>query len=1039
MTKFTPLLLPLPVHKLSIIIFIIITSSSVTNSQRSSELNTLLYLRDHWGNPQSLTNWTNNNTQLSPCTWTQEVSCNSNGSVIGLHLKSKGLTGTIPDSICELQNLENITLTDNFLTGEFPKALYTCKKLIQLDISQNAFIGTLPDDIDRLAESLKYLNLGGNNFTGDIPPAIGNLSELTMLHLYSNLFNGTIPLDMIGNLSNLMYLGLAYNRFASPEMPVEFGSELIRLKELWMPQTNLVGKLPDSLANLASLELLDVNFNNLEGGIPSGLFLLKNLSKLYLYRNNLEGEIPSRIECVNLIDIDISMNRLSGPIPEDFGKLNKLEVMNLFSNQLSGNIPISISRIPALKVFRVFRNNLSGELPSEIGLHSKLEAFEVSENKLTGRLPDSLCDGGTLFVLIAFSNNLTGEIPRSLQNCDTLDSIQLHGNRFTGEFPLGIWSLFNLSTLRLSRNSLSGELPSKVAWSLSRLEISSNNFSGPIPDTISSWTKLNVFKASNNLFSGDIPSGITNLSELSDLYLDGNLLSGELPSEIESWNSLTTLDLARNKLSGSIPVAITSLPRLLDLDLSENQLSGQIPSQLSKLRLTSLNLSSNKLTGRIPFAFDNLAYANSFLNNPNLCATSPISNLHQCHENNAESSHSQKVSTKIIVMIVVLTAFVILVAVLGTLFVFRGYRKKKQNHDLTTWKLTSFHKLEFTEANILCCLTENNLIGSGGSGKVYQIEIGRSGEYVAVKRIWSTKKLDHTLEKQFLSEVQILGSIRHSNIVKLLCCISSEDSKLLVYEYMENQSLDKWLHGKKKKTHRGLDHHMVLDWPTRLQIAIGAAQGLCYMHHDCSPPIIHRDVKSSNILLDSEFKARIADFGLAKILAKPKPGQPNTLSAIAGSFGYIPPEYAYTTRVNERVDVYSFGVVLLELVTGKEPQEGDVDTNLAEWAWKHYGEGNSMVEALDPELIQATCYMEEISLVFKLGLICTSTLPSSRPSMKEVLQILTRCTPLSEDRKVGGEEFDVAPLLRRESYLSNYRRGGSKVVSDSIDIFDGRL
>ncbi|KAK1436071.1 hypothetical protein QVD17_01846 [Tagetes erecta] len=1025
---------PPPLHTLSLFIIFIIQLSFLNSQQFSiSEQTTLLNLKQQWLNPPSLNHW---NSSSSPCNW-PEVTCNSNSSVTVLNLQTKALTGVLPPIICDLQNLQNLTLVDNYLTGDFPTLLYNCSNLIHLDLSQNAFVGKLPDDIDRLSK-LEYVDLGANNFTGDIPPAIGNLSSLMFLQLYQNLFDGLIPGE-IGNLSNLVVLGLAYNKFASPVIPPEFG-KLKELKQLWMPQTNVIGTIPDSFENLSNLELLDLNSNDLEGDIPSGLFLLKNLRKLYLYKNSLSGQIPLVIEAVNLTEVDISMNMLTGSIPEDFGKLQKLEVLNLFSNQFSGEIPTSISQISTLRIFRLFRNNLRGELPSEIGLRSKLEAFEVSENQLTGKLPENLCGGGTLFVVVAFKNNLTGEVPRSLESCETLTTIQLYDNRFTGEFPSGIWSLFNLSSVRISRNFISGELPRNLAWSLLRLEMSDNRFSGRIPEEISSLTRLNVFKASNNLLSGEIPAGITNLSQLSVLYLDGNSLSGELPSIIRSWNSLTTLNLARNELSGQIPSAITSLPHLLDLDLSDNKFSGKIPPQLSGLRLTSLNLSSNNLTGKIPYAFDNLAYENSFLNNPSLCSSAQIPNLRNCNAAvGTKSSNSHKFSSKIIAMIVVLSAFVILVTILCTLFMFRGYIKKKQKLDLTTWKLTSFHTLKFTEANILCCLTDNNLIGSGGSGKVYQIEIGRHGEYVAVKRIWNTRRIDQTLEKEFLSEVQILGSIRHSNIVKLLCCFSSEDSKLLVYEYMENQSLDKWLHRKKMKTHRGLVHHMVLDWPKRLQIAIGAAQGLCYMHHDCSPPIIHRDVKSSNILLDSEFKARIADFGLAKILTKPKPGQANTLSAIAGSFGYIPPEYAYSTTITERVDVYSFGVVLLELVTGKEPHEGDGDMNLAEWTWKQFSEGKSMVEALDPEIKQTNCYMEEISLVFKLGLICTSTLPSSRPSMKEVLEILRRCdAPLSEERKVG-DEIDVTPLLMRESYLSNYRRGGNKVASESIDILDGRL
>uniref|UniRef100_A0A2N9G5D8 Protein kinase domain-containing protein n=1 Tax=Fagus sylvatica TaxID=28930 RepID=A0A2N9G5D8_FAGSY len=339
-------------------------------------------------------------------------------------------------------------------------------------------------------------------------------------------------------------------------------------------------------------------------------------------------------------------------------------------------------------------------------------------------------------------------------------------------------------------------------------------------------------------------------------------------------------------------------------------------------------------------------------------------------------------------------------------------------------------RLNFTDWNILSNLTENNIVGSGGSGKVYWIPTNQ-GQFVAVKKIWNNKMLDHRLEKEFLAEVQILGTIRHSNIVKLLCCISSENSKLLVYEYMENQSLDRWLHGKKRKSLTG---EMVMDWPRRLQIAIGAAQGLSYMHHDCSPPVIHRDVKSSNILLDSEFKARIADFGLAKMLEKH--GESRTMSAVAGSFRLLCPsfvhcfiqylaEYAYTTKVNEKIDVFSFGVVLLELTTGREPN--DENMSLAQWAWRHNSEeGNSITDALDDE-IKKPCYLEEMITVFKLGLICTSKSPATRPSMKEVLQILCWSGPqgVNTGKKMGS---DVAPLLG--SVSSNYKHNKNVCEED---------
>ncbi|XP_019175800.1 PREDICTED: receptor-like protein kinase 5 [Ipomoea nil] len=243
------------------------------------------------------------------------------------------------------------------------------------------------------------------------------------------------------------------------------------------------------------------------------------------------------------------------------------------------------------------------------------------------------------------------------------------------------------------------------------------------------------------------------------------------------------------------------------------------------------------------------------------------------------------------------------------------------------------------------------------------------------------------VEKEFQAEVKILGTIRHSNIVKLWCCISCEESNLLVYEFMENRSLDLWLHAKKRSPAQ------FLDWPTRLRIAIGAAQGLSYMHHNCSQPIVHRDVKSSNVLLDSEFNAKIADFGLARTLIKH--GDPNTVSTVAGSFGYIAPEYAHTRKVNEKIDVYSFGVILLELVTGREPNDGDMDWCLVDWVRYYVQEGNPIEDALDEEIKEAE-NIDEMCGVFRLGIFCTGANPAKRPSMREVLRFLLDFAALNQ-------------------------------------------
>ncbi|PON71366.1 Serine/threonine protein kinase [Trema orientale] len=1015
----TPLSFPKIPPPLFLFILVSLPLAVISQSANNPEQSVLLNLRQQWGNPPSIASWS---SASSPCNW-PEINCAGDGSVTAILLRDKNITEKIPAAICDLKNLTWLDLSWNYIPGDFPKVLYNCSKLQFLDLSQNYFVGGLPGDIDRLS-GLQFLDLASNNFTGDVPAAIGRLSELKTLNLHENLLNGTVPGE-IGNLSNLEALRLAYNvRLVRSPIPPELG-KLKRLKILWMTVSNLIGEIPESFAGLSSLEYLDLSGNNLVGSIPSGLFMLKNLSVLLLYHNGLSGEIPRTVESLKLTEIDISMNNFSGSIPEDFGKLSNLTTLNLFSNQLSGPIPASLGLLPNLKVFKVFINKFNGTLPPEIGLHSKLEAFEVSDNRLTGRLPENLCRNGALRGVIVFSNNLSGELPKSLGDCDSLQTVQLHRNNFSGEVPPGLWTAMNLSTLMISYNSFSGQLPSKLPWNMSRLEISSNRFSGEVPAGASTWASLVVFKASNNLFSGEIPIELTSLSRLTTLLLDGNRFSGELPPKIVSWDSLDTLNLSRNELTGQIPEAIASLPDLLYLDLSENRLSGEIPPELGRLRLSSLNLSSNELSGKIPGEFDNLAYENSFLNNPSLCADSPNLNLRSCL---TKIRGPRRLSSTILALILILAICVLLVTVSLTLYMVKDHRRKKHGQDLATWRLTSFQRLDFTECNVLRNLTENNLIGGGGSGKVYRIGTNSLGEYVAVKKIWNNMKWNENLEKEFLAEVQILGMIRHSNIVKLLCCISSEDSKLLVYEYMENQSLDMWLHGKKRKTipDRGLTHLIVLDWPRRLQIAIGAAQGLCYMHHDCSPPIIHRDVKSSNILLDSEFKARIADFGLAKILAKH--GEPHSVSAIAGSFGYMAPEYAYTTKVNEKIDVYSFGVVLLELTTGREPSSGDEQMSLAEWSWQHYSDEKPIADALDEE-IKKPCYLDEMTTLFKLGLICTSTSPSARPSMAEVLQIIRRYggNPEACEAKKVRSEFDVTPLLGNTKYLSSYKR---KNVSD---------
>ncbi|CAL0322153.1 unnamed protein product [Lupinus luteus] len=981
----------------SLLTFLILSHANSQSEMYNDENKVLMKIKQYLQNPPYLSHWTLSNS--THCSWPQ-VNC-TNGSITGLALVESNINQTIPTFICDLKNLTYVNFSANYIPGKFPTYLYNCSKLESLDLSMNNFDGKVPDDIDLLA-NLQYLNLGSTNFFGDIPASIGRLKELRVLKLQYSLFNGTYP-DEIGNLFNLETLDLSSN-FELPRssLPLSW-TKLSKLKVFYMYSCNMVGEIPETIGEMVALEKLDISQNSLTGKIPNSLLLLRNLTILYLYHNSLSGEIPGVVEALNLTAIDLTKNDLTGKIPDDFGKLQKLTGLCLSLNKLSGEIPENVGRFPYLKDFRVFFNNLSGTLSPDFGRFSKLGSFHIASNKFSGSIPENLCYHGELRNLTVYDNNLSGELPESLGNCSSLLELKIFNNQFSGKIPSGLWTSSNLLSLMVSQNTFTGELPDRLSSTISRFEISYNQFSGRIPAGVSSWKNVVVFNASKNFFNGSIPQELTTLTKLTTLLLDQNHLTGPLPSYVISWKSLVTLNLSQNQLSGQIPDTIGQLFVLSQLDLSKNQFSGKIPSQLP--RLTNLNLSSNRLTGRIPIEFENSAYSSSFLDNPGLCVDNPSLNITLC---NTGPQSRTKGSSRPLALIVSLVAIFFILAFLASFSIIRLFRKRKQGFD-NSWKLISFQRLSFTESNIVSSLTEHNIIGHGGYGTVYRVPVSDLG-YVGVKKIWNNINLDKKLESSFHAEVKILSNIRHNNIVKLLCCISNQDSMLLVYEYHENRSLDRWLLKKSKSSGvSGSVHRVVLDWPKRLKIAIGAAHGLCYMHHDCSPAIVHRDVKTSNILLDLQFNAKVADFGLARMLIKP--GELETMSNVVGSFGYIAPEYIRTTQVSKKVDVFSFGVILLELTTGKEANYGDEHSSLAEWAWHKVELGSNIDELLDKDVMELG-YVDEMCSVFKLGIMCTATLPANRPSMKEVVQILHRCGEGFTFAERNVRQNDAVPILK---------------------------
>ncbi|KAE8707552.1 Receptor-like protein kinase 5 [Hibiscus syriacus] len=957
----------------------------------------LLQVKASLSDPDSaLSSW--NPRDLSPCNW-RGISCDSaTGSVTSLDLSNANVAGTFPTLLCRLQNLSFINLFYNNINSAIPSDISTCQNLVHLDISQNLLTGELPHTLADLP-NLKYLDLTGNNISGDFPDSFGRFQKLEVLSLVYNLLDGTIP-AYLGNISTLKMLNLSYNPFSPGRIPPEL-CNLTNLEILWLTECNLIGEIPDSLGRLKKLTDLDLALNNLVGNIPSSLTELVSVVQIELYNNSLTGELPRGFSNLTKLKLlDASMNQLTGTIPDELTQL-PLESLNLYQNYFEGSLPSSIADSPALYELRLFQNRLTGELPVNLGKNSPLRWLDVSSNLFTSPIPPSLCEKGNLEELLMIYNSFSGHVPSSLAECRSLNRIRLGYNKLSGEIPDGFWGLPHVYLLELVNNSISGQIGKSIAKAanLSLLILSRNNFNGSLPEEIGLVGNLVQLSASNNKFSGPLPESIVKLDGLGILDLHGNELDGELPSGIESLKRLNELNLAKNDFSGKIPVGIGSLSLLNYLDLSNNQLTGRVPFSLQHLKLNQLNLSNNLLSGELPPLFNEELYKSSFMGNPGLCGN--ISDL--C---TGRCGDKHKGYVWLLRSIFVLAALVLLVGVVWFYFKYRSYKKARAIHK-SKWTLTSFHKLGFSEYEILDCLDEDNVIGRGSSGKVYKVVIG-NGEAVAVKKLWrGVKKGSESvhLEKGpaqaqddwFQAEVETLGKIRHKNIVKLWCSCTTRDCKLLVYEYMPNGSLGDLLHSSKS----GL-----LDWPTRYKIIVDAAEGLSYLHHDCVPPIVHRDVKSNNILLDGDFHARVADFGVAKVVDAAGNGA-KSMSIITGSCGYIAPEYAYTLRVNEKSDIYSFGVVILELVTGGlpiDPEYGEKD--LVRWVCTtldQKGVDHVLDSKLDP------CFKDEIYKVLNIGLLCTSPLPINRPSMRRVVKMLQEVGAENQQKAAAKEDGKMTP------------------------------
>ncbi|CAI0464199.1 unnamed protein product [Linum tenue] len=885
------------------------------------------------------------------------IACNAQGQVEKFDISWKQISGSFPPDICSyLPNLRILRLGHNHLHGSdqfLPTIVANCSLLEELDMSTLYLAGKLPPDFSPL-KSLRVLNMSYNLFTGDFPLSVANLSNLELLDFNEN-----------GNL-NLWQLPDSFSR-------------LTKLNTMILTTCMVRGTIPRWLGNMTSLVDLELSGNYLTGGIPVQLGQLKNLQSLELYYNyELSGSIPEELgNLTELVDLDMSVNKLTGNLPASICRLPKLQVLQLYNNSLSGEIPDALAESTSLRILSLYGNSLTGEVPKGLGRLSQMMVLDLSENRLSGDLPAEICNGGKLLYFLVLDNLFSGELPKSLTQCKTLLRFRVSHNRLEGSIPEGLLGLPHASIIDLAYNNFTGSIDKSiaVARNLSELFIQSNKITGTPPPEISGAVNLVKMDLSNNLLWGGIPPHIGNLRKLNLLMLQGN------------------------KLNSSIPNSLSSLKSLNVLDLSNNLLTGTIPESLGELSATSINFSNNLLSGPIPVILIKEGLVESFSGNPGLCIPVPVTSSSNqmfpiCSQ---RSSYKKKMNS---IWVIGVSVAIIVVGIL--LLLKRRFSRERtvMEHDETmstsffSYDVKSFHRISFDQRQIVESMVDKNIVGRGGSGTVYKIELS-SGEVVAVKRLWSSKRgkdsaSDVTsqllMDKELKTEVETLGSIRHKNIVKLYCYFSSLDCSLLVYEYMPNGNL--W-----DALHKGWIH---LTWAARHQIALGVAQGLAYLHHDLLPPIIHRDIKSSNILLDIHYQPKVADFGVAKVL-QARGGKDSTTTVIAGTYGYLAPEYAFSSKATTKCDVYSFGVVLLELITGRKPVEAEFgdNKNIIYWVSTKVETKEGVMEVLDKKL--SGSFRDEMIQVLRIAIRCTCKTPALRPTMNEVVQLLIEADPCRFD------------------------------------------
>ncbi|KAJ6821173.1 pentatricopeptide repeat-containing protein [Iris pallida] len=946
------------------------------------------------------------NDTLPFCRW-QGVVCGRRhpDRVVSLDLTSLDLFGTVPPHLANLTFLRRIDFSSNHFHGRIPQELSRLSRLQYLDLNTNSFSGMIPSELSHCL-GLQFINMSFNKIEGNIPSVFGSLPSLYELDLKNNSISGQI-LTSLANASSLVVLGLSFN-LLSGGIPPSLG-KLFVLKALYLEDNNLEGSIPPSLWNISSLEYLYLGNNQLKGSIPQDLGqTLPRLNHLAINFNKMHGSIPMSLSNASLLSlIQLNYNNFSGRIPPNLGSLRHLRFLLLYGNRLEAREPLdwsfltSLSNCSILEILDISQNNIGGFLPKSVAnISTTLQWLSMGNNYIEGSIPPEIGNLVSLTVLDLGSNSVSGRVPTSIGLLKNLHVLSLGYNNFSGEIPSTMGNLSQLNDLYLDFNCFSGSIPVSLGncKSLVSLNLQHNKLTGTIPKEVFSISSLTIgLSFEENQLTGTIPPEVGSLINTQELSLSGNKLSGEIPNSLSKCQVLQELLLSRNFFEGSIPTSISELRGLEVLDLSQNNLSGQIPTFLGDFSfLYYLNLSFNNFEGQVPRegVFANMS-AISVLGNNKICGGNLMLHLPICPFSYPNKKHK---SHKLAVIILVSSGFLCL------LFLFvashRWIRQRSRRRPIENYTIKGQH-ISISYAELVKAtngFSEENLIGSGNFGSVYRGTLDNHdiGAKVIAVKVFNLQQLGAL--KSFVAECDAFRNIRHRNLIKILTACSSmdfkgNDFKAMVFEFKRNGSLESWLHPEGNEP-LGLKTLKLVE---RLNIAIDVASALEYLHHHGQAPIIHCDLKPSNILLDDDMTALVSDFGLARFINKSTTSSTSSFG-IKGTIGYIAPECGMTNKVSTHEDVYSYGIILMELFTGKRPTDSAFKEGLTLRMFVKDGFSKGVMNTMDECLlecgVQASDHSQTInhaktfecvSSVLRIGLLCTKDLPTERMEIKRDL------------------------------------------------------